>query len=186
MGFFSALTSWLKPAVRIVKNVVNKVDEWLNGRSVSDEYVELNRKIEKQQRELSTRTRVSDSSSPDFLSAIETKAINSKIGDVERKLEQQIQSQNTTNKTLALQTEVMKLSVSAGNFDRYTNNIRLHASNLSIHLQTIRNMKGLTDDVNALRGGLYKAIGTINHMANIINSQDGSAKVNKIEGVDIE
>jgi len=188
MAFLATVGGWLKDAVRVVRRVADEVDEWLNGPSISEQYDDLRRKFPEPAAPERSRT----SSSPDFLSAIEAQKVHShlgqldaRLGDLGKQIENHQQSQTLTNKTLVLQTDIMKLSLGAAAFDRYTNNIRLHASNLSIHLQNIRNIKGLTDDVNALRGGLYRAMGTINHMANIINSQ-GIGHVKKIEGIDIE
>lgn len=181
MGFLSAIGNWLKPAVKTVRKIAEKVDNWLNGPSISEEYGELTRKfpIQPLNREKNT------AASPDFYSSVQFQEMNSRIGEFEKTLEKQKQNQSIVNKTLALQTDVMRLSICAGAFDRYTNNIKLHASNLSIHLQTIRNVKGLTDDVNSLRSGTYATIRTINHMANLINSS-GIGKVNKIENIDID
>jgi hypothetical protein len=181
MGFFQKIGEWIKPAVRVVRYVVETIDDCFNGPSISEEYGELTRKIlpsDFVDKKPGTKP-------PDFISQIEISKIDNEIGDVRKTMTIQCQEQAVTNKTLAIQTEIMKLALCASAFDRYTNNIRLHASNLSIHLQTIRNVKGLTDDVNSLRFGLKRAIGTINHMANIINGQN-SGKVEKIEGVDID
>ncbi|MEW9572431.1 hypothetical protein ABQJ54_11780 [Rhodanobacter sp. Si-c] len=185
MGFFAELGKWIAPAVRVVRSVVEKVDNWINDSPISSDYAELTRKFE--EREVVKRRR---SASPDFMSAVDAKAVKSQLGAVEKKLEKQSKDQALTNKTLALQTEIMKLAVISTAFDRYSGNIKLHASNLSIHLQTIRNVKGLTDDVNSLRFGLQKAFNKINQMAMAINSSaDGSgrAKINQIdESVDID
>ena len=180
MGFLALVGAWIAPAVRVVRNVVQTIDRWLNGPSLSDEYELFLRKMPTNEVEAKRRSR----KNLDFLSEEDSSLLENKIGDVKKLFNRQSKDQALENKKLRLQTEVMKLAICASVFDRYVQNIKLHASNLSIHLQTIRNVKGLTDDVNSLRFGLKKAISTINHMANIMNSQD--QHVNKIQGVDIE
>jgi hypothetical protein len=185
MGFFSKIAEWIAPAVKAVRKVVEVVDDWVNGTPMSRDYAELTRQFEDRR-----ETKVQKESSIDFMSAIDTKEVESQIGAVEKRLERQSQDQAVTNKILNLQTEVMKLAVVASAFDRYSSNIKLHASNLSIHLQTIRNVKGLTDDVNSLRYGLRKAFNKIDQLTNAQNQQSvsqGRAKITPIgDSVDID
>ncbi len=84
-----------------------------------------------------------------------------------------------------LHRHVVQLESSAQIFERFSNNLKLHASNLNIHLQTIRNITGVIDDVNHLRYGLIQVLQRINHIANVINDHLEYNCIRKIEGVDI-
>ena len=46
---------------------------------------------------------------------------------------------------ITLQIDVMELMISAQTFERFTNNINLHAANLQTHLYTIKNTAGLLE-----------------------------------------
>ncbi len=50
----------------------------------------------------------------------------------------------------------------------------------------MRNINGLTNDVNALRGGLKQLMKTFNHNMNVLGAQSEESKLKKIEGVDID
>lgn len=87
------------------------------------------------------------------------------------------------HRRIQLQIDVMELIVSASTFERFTNNINLHAANLQIHLQTIQNTVGLLDDVNRQRVAIKAVMGTINHMINVLGINED---VRKLEGLDID
>ena len=77
----------------------------------------------------------------------------------------------------------MELVVSSSTFERFSNNINLHAANLQIHLQTIQNTAGLQDDVNRQRVAIKALMKTVNHLVNVLGVGD---KVKKIDGLDID
>lgn len=195
MGFLLTIAGWLKPAARVVKKVVDTVNDWVNSPGIADEYHDHIKKsppINKPYECDAPRNNNGDyGDSPNFWGALNNREsqlsdnLLTKINEMDKKIDQQISSQSVANKQLALQTDFMKLAMSASTFDRYTNNIQLHAANLSIHLQTLRNVKGLTDDVNSLRYGLKRSMGVINHLANIVN-KSGLGNVNKLENIDVE
>ncbi len=87
------------------------------------------------------------------------------------------------HRRIQLQIDIMELIVSASTFERFTNNINLHASNLQIHLHTIQNTSGLLDDVNRQRVAIKALMGTVNHLINVTGFTD---KVRKLEGLDID
>jgi hypothetical protein len=84
---------------------------------------------------------------------------------------------------IQLRMDVMELAVSSFTFERFSNNINLHAANLQIHLQTIQNTEGLLGDVNRQRVAVKALMGTVNHLVNVLGL---GSKVNKIEGLDID
>ena len=103
-----------------------------------------------------------------------------------RKLSRHEQNLETSRKLQAVQTDLVRLRGSAELIDRCMANVRLHASSLQMHHRTMRNVNGLLDDVNRLRGGMYAIIGMFNHNQNILRQATGRTDLPKIEGVDIE
>lgn len=87
------------------------------------------------------------------------------------------------HRRIGLQIDVMELVVSSATFERFTNNICLHAANLQIHLQAIQNFSGLLHDVNNQRVGVKALIGTVNHLVNVLGVED---KVKKISGLHLD
>ncbi|MDP3230727.1 MAG: hypothetical protein Q8N13_22520 [Acidovorax sp.] len=87
------------------------------------------------------------------------------------------------NRNQANELEFVELILGLQSQTRYASNIRLHSANLQIHLQTIRNVTGLLDDVNRQRIALKRLMRTVNHL---INVQGLRNKVEPIEGVDVE
>jgi hypothetical protein len=87
----------------------------------------------------------------------------------------------TQNQSIELEFVALILGMQSQN--RYASNIRLHSANLQIHLQTIRNVTGLLDDVNRQRLALKRLMRTVNHL---INVQGLRSRVEPIEGVDVE
>ena len=79
----------------------------------------------------------------------------------------------------------MHLVLQSSAFERYISNIQIHAANLEIHLHTIRNVTGLVEDVNALRFGLKRTMGTVNHLINILQHA-GLGHADKLAGIDVE
>lgn len=134
MGILALIGAWISPAVRVVRKIVQTVDNWLNGPSLSDEYEAFLRTMPTVQVEAHRRTQ----KKLDFLSEEDGEVLENKIGDIKKLFNRHSKDQTLENKKLRLQTEVMKLAICASVFDRYAHNIKLHASNLSIHLQTIR------------------------------------------------
>lgn len=84
---------------------------------------------------------------------------------------------------IQFQIDVMELLVSSFTFERFSNNINLHAASLQLHLQTIQNTEGLLGDVNRQRVAVKALMGTVNHLVNVLGLGN---KVNKIEGLDID
>ena len=87
---------------------------------------------------------------------------------------------------MAIQNEFSRLRNSAELIDRGMANVKIHASSLSTHFQNMRNINGLTEDVNALRGGLKHIMRTFNHNMNVLGANSEPTQLRKIEGVDVE
>lgn len=87
---------------------------------------------------------------------------------------------------MAVQTEFSRLRNSAELIDRSMANVKIHASSLLTHYQNMRNINGLTDDVNALRGGLKHIMRTFNHNINVLSENSDRTQLKKIEGVDVD
>ena len=109
--------------------------------------------------------------------------IHSSIDDSRRKLESVSRDNELEHKRIQLQIDIMELVVSSSTFERFTNNINIHASNLQIHLQNIHNDSGMLDQLNRHRWALKALMGTVNHL---INTTGQTGNVKKLEGIDID
>jgi hypothetical protein len=104
------------------------------------------------------------------------------INENKKTLQTVRQCNEVDHNRIGLQIDVMELIVSAQTFERFTNNISLHAANLQIHLRTIQNMVGVLDAVNRQRTGVKALMKTVNHLINVLGVED---KVDRIDGVDV-
>lgn len=84
---------------------------------------------------------------------------------------------------IQFQIDALELVIFASTFERFSNNINLHAANLQTHLQVIQNTEGLLGDMNRQRVAVKALMGTVNHLVNVLGL---GSKVNKIEGLDID
>jgi len=105
----------------------------------------------------------------------EIEELHSSINENKKKLSTIKNENELEHRRIQLQIDIMELIVSAATFERFANNINLHASNLNIHLQTIQNTAGLLDSVNRQRVAIKALMGTINHLINVTGS-DGVVK----------
>lgn len=189
-GLLAKIGTWvatnLPTVVKIVKKtaeVVHKaasiVDTLLEGRKILDE--DRNRPV--------TGGRTSPSiERPDVMTRssktkdTELLELQQRIDESKSKLVFVEEENEQDHKRIQLQIDLMELVVSSATFERFANNINLHAASLQIHLQTIQNTAGLLDDVNRQRVAVKALMGTVNHMINVLGITD---KVQKIEGLDI-
>lgn len=184
MGFWSSVWEGVKQFGGAVKRVAQKAWEFASGPSAKSAYDELERVLEKHE---NRRTHTSESDdNPDFFGGLTVRGVGKKLDDYERKLAVQSNELVYARKFMAIQTEFSRLRASAELIDRSMANIKIHASSLSTHYQNMRNINGLTDDVNALRGGLKQLIRTFNHNMNVLGAQTEASSLKKIEGVDID
>jgi len=105
-----------------------------------------------------------------------------RVDESKKRLAAVEQDNETDHRRISLQIDVMELMISAQTFERFTNNINLHAANLQTHLYTIKNTAGLLDDVNRQRVAVKALMQTVNHMINVLRIE---AVVPKIAGIDI-
>lgn len=191
MGILANISVWvvtnLPTVVKVVKKVaglVHKtaevVDALLEGRKAIADHGEAETQQPKQRKQRAER--------PDILSdrtetPNEISALVQSIDENKKSLQTVSQKNEVQHSRIQLQIDVMELIVSSQTFERFTNNISLHAANLQIHLQTIQNTVGLLDDVNRQRVGIKALMRTVNHLVNVLGVGD---KVDKIEGIDVD
>lgn len=187
MGFWSTIGGWISTAARVVTKVVKGVNEFLDGASVSDGYRDVIRVMDAPVQRPSASMALDRSLMTAAMQQTRRQADDAlrQAEDALRQVEEHRQQQAEVQQRLVVRGQVMELALQASAFDRYANNIQLHAAGLGIHLQNIRNISGLLEDVNALRFGLKRTMGTVNHLANIINHA-GIGRVEKLAGIDVE
>lgn len=190
MGILSSIGAWVatnlptvtkfvKKAAEVVHKTASIVDALLEGRTI---LVDDDEKLQS-----SERTR-NQNSRPDVMGerqshSTEMAELQLSIDESKKKLITIEETNDMGHRRIQLQIDVMELVVSSSTFERFTNNINLHAANLQIHLQTIQNTAGLLDDVNRQRVAIKALMGTVNHLVNVMNVGD---KVKKLEGLDID
>ncbi|WP_404361071.1 hypothetical protein [Methylotuvimicrobium sp. KM1] len=184
MGWWSGVWEGVKRFGSTVAKIAHKAWEFATGPSAKSAYDDLEKVLEKYNK---VKTHVSGSDdTPDFFGGLSVGQVDKKLDDYERKLATQQNELTHARKYMAVQTEFSRLRVSAELIDRSMANIKIHASSLSTHFQNIRNINGLNDDVNALRGGLKLLMKTFNHNMNVLGAQSEDSKLIKIEGVDVD
>ncbi len=99
-----------------------------------------------------------------------------------RKMLTKVENHNhNEHRRIQLQIDIVELIVSAQTFERFTNNINLHAANLQIHLQSIRNTAGILDGVNRQRVAIKELLRKVNHLMNVVGEED-----QKISRIDVD
>ena len=184
MGFWSSVWEGVKTFGGAVARVAKTAWDVATGKTAKSTYDELEKIIDRHESRRSREVQVVQS--PNFLSRASETAINSKLSDHEEKIELLNKEVKYTKTFMAVQNEFSRLRNSAELIDRSMANIKIHASSLSTHFQNMRNINGLTNDVNALRSGLKQIMRTFNHNMNVLGANDGSVPLKKIEGVDVE
>ncbi len=190
MGILSSIGGWVSSAITVAKNIVKGAEYVLStAASVVDALLQGRKIIYENDTPQSPPTETSKTNErPDImggenLNKSDIAELLSDIDDNRKKLSS-IQNKNELeHRQIQLQIDIMELIVSASTFERFTNNINLHASNLNIHLQTIQNTAGLLDCVNRQRVAIKALMGTVNHLINVTGT-DGT--VRKLEGLDID
>ena len=184
MGFWSGLWDGVKAFGGLVAKVVKKTYEVLTNDKTVEVYDKLEAMIEKNNNRSTSHRDNRALANPDFFQAVSTTSIDNKIAEQNKLIARHKEEQRVSQKTTALQIELMRLRGSAELIDRSIKNVKMHASSLSVHYQNMRNINGLVDDVNTLRYGLKAVISTMNHNANILSNEGQSLR--RIEGVDID
>lgn len=184
MGWWAGIWEGVKRFGGAVATIARKAWEFATGPSAKGAYDELEGILSKYN---NVRSQLAGSDdAPDFFDGLSVGHVSKKLDDYERKLAIQENQLEQARKYMAVQTEFSRLRGSAELIDRSMANIKIHASSLSTHYQNMRNINGLVDDVNALRGGLKVVMKTFNHNMNILGAQSADSTLTKIEGVDID
>lgn len=186
MGILSSIGSWVSSAISVARNVVKAADVVLSTAADVVDALLQGRVIINPSESSTEKTKTMDR--PDIMGSRhsninEIEELHSSIDENKKKLSTIKNENELEHRKIQLQIDIMELIVSASTFERFANNINLHASNLNIHLQTIQNTAGLLDSVNRQRVAIKALMGTINHLINITGS-DGVVK--KLEGIDID
>ena len=184
MGFWSGVWEGVKKFGGAVARVAKTAWDIANGPSAKSTYDDLEKIIDKYDSRRSREVQVIDS--PNFLSKSAGNALTEKINEHEDKIEILNNELVYARKFMAIQNEFSRLRNSAELIDRGMANVKIHASSLSTHFQNMRNINGLTEDVNALRGGLKHIMRTFNHNMNDLGANSEPTQLRKIEGVDVE
>jgi hypothetical protein len=190
MGILSSIGGWVSGAISVARNIVkgaenvlskaaSVVDALLQGREIFNES-DMPKYPPTERRNTNERPDIMGSGNSNKSDIAE---LLSDIDDNRKKLSSIQDKNELEHRQIQLQIDIMELIVSASTFERFTNNINLHASNLNIHLQTIQNTAGLLDSVNRQRVAIKALMGTVNHLINVTGS-DGT--VRKLEGLDID
>jgi len=169
----------VKKAAELVHNAASAVDALLEGKKIISE------PIKKLQQKVPPLTRIDILEQGDrpAQQASELTEIQASLDENKKRLSAINENNEIEHRRIQLQIDVMELIVSASTFERFTNNINLHAANLQIHMQTIQNTVGLLDAVNRQRVAIKAVMGTINRMINVLGIKDD---VRKLEGLDID
>ncbi len=184
MGWWAGVWEGVKRFGGAVAKVAHKAWELATGPSAKSAYDDLEKVLDKYDK---VRQRISDpNETPDFFGGLSVGQVGKKLDDYERKLVAQQNELTHARRYMAAQAEFSRLRGSAELIDRSMANIKIHASSLSTHYQNMRNINGLTNDVNALRGGIKLIMKTFNHNMNILGAQSDESKLKKIEGVDVD
>jgi len=140
MGFWSSVTSFVESAKRIVKRVVTKVYEVVLGEKVTERYDRLGDIIENVLPLINSQNK---GKAPDFYTEFNSTEIEKKISEQNQKLMAQSYELRESRRMIALQVDLARLRSSAELIDRSMENIKIHASSLSVHYQNMRNINGL-------------------------------------------
>lgn len=188
MGLLSSIKIWVGGAISVAKTVVSAAAIFVSkAATVVDALLEGKSIIESKESS-SADNRDCNIERPDIMGRSgsrnsEIAELQSTIDESRKKLISVKEDNELEHRRIQLQIDIMELIVSASTFERFTNNINLHASNLQIHLHTIQNTSGLLDDVNRQRVAIKALMGTVNHLINVTGSTE---KVRKLEGLDID
>jgi hypothetical protein len=184
MGFWSGIWEGVKKFGGVVSRVAKAAWDIANGPSAKSAYEELERTINRH--ETARRRELAIPESPDFLARTTSTATASRLREHEEKIEVISTELEYVKKFMAIQNEFSRLRSSAELIDRGMANIKIHASSLSVHYKTMRNINGLTNDVNTLRNGIKQIMRTFNYNMNVLGANAEESQLKKIEGVDIE
>lgn len=189
MGFLANVSMWVAENLPTFLKVTKSVAKFVHSAAEAGEALLDGRKIVGSDAPQPRRKPKADASDdrPDFVSGRKTQAdpvadLVTRVDESKKHLVTLEQDNEIDHRRISLQIDVMELMISAQTFERFTNNINLHAANLQTHLYTIKNTAGLLDDVNRQRVAVGALMKTVNHMINVLGI---GRDVEKISGIDI-
>ncbi|MEJ5152549.1 hypothetical protein [Comamonas sp. MYb396] len=109
--------------------------------------------------------------------------LENKVNQLEHALTQTQHRHHEIQHNSYIRAELLEIVMRMQALARYSSNISIHMANLEIHLQTIRNVSGLLNDVNRQRTAVKVVMRTLNHMINVLGVD---SKVPRIQGIDID
>ena len=192
MGLLSKIGSWVSTNLPIVTKVVKKAAEVVHkAASVVESLLEGRDILNDDDKNKAPHDRKGGNTKrPDVMGGDSSWEQSTYLNDLNKSINENkqklmaVQDKNEIeHRRIQIQIDIMELVVSASTFERFTNNINLHAANLQIHLQTIQNTAGLLDSVNRQRVAIKALMKTVNHMINVLNVNN---KVEPIAGIDID
>lgn len=183
MGFLSTIGGWIGTAARVVSKVVSGVQDLLDGPSVREEYEKVRRGLDVFVPAPERSPLAIDHGL--MMGVAAARQAQQRADAALEQVQAQRREQAVAAQHLVLRGRMMDLALQASAFDRYVSNIQIHAANLEIHLHTLRNVTGLVEDVNALRFGLKRTMGTVNHLINLLQNA-GLGHADKLAGIDVE
>ncbi len=189
MAFLAKVGAWVATNLPTFLKMTKGVAKFVHSAAEAAEALLEGRKIvgsDAPSPKKRTRSATSDDR-PNFVSSKKSQTdpvadLVARVDESKKQLATIEQDNEIDHKRIALQIDVMELMISAQTFERFTNNINLHAANLQTHLYTIKNTAGLLDDVNRQRVAVKALMQTVNHMINVLNIEND---VQKISGIDI-
>lgn len=190
MSFLSKIGGWVAENLPTLLKITKGVAKFVHSAAEAGEALLEGRKIVGTEAQKSKQREASsdDNERPDFLA--KGKSESDPVADLVERVDASkkqlaaIEHDNATDhRRISLQIDIMELMISAQTFERFTNNINLHAANLQTHLYTIKNTAGLLNDVNRQRVAVKALMKTVNHMINVLKIEND---VPKISGIDID
>ncbi len=169
---------FVKKAAAFVVTAVGTAEALRRGRKIFDDYFgsdSAQTSLTKQAMKREGRTSSGKS---------EITALVLRIEENKKSLQAIIEENNIQHRSIKLQIEVMELIVSSQTFERFANNIKIHASNLEIHFQALMNTQGITRDIGHYRYAIKALMQTVNNMIRVQRLQKDGVKM--ISGVDVE
>lgn len=188
MSILANVTGWVNRAIVAAKPLLKKAEKFVSKATVivnalADGRDLLDREENPKEKSSTSNERPNVISDFNDSSCNDLEEIYLSIDESKKKLDVITKNNEQDHKRIQLQIDIMELIVSSSTFERFTNNVSIHASNLQIHLQAIHNTSGIMDQLDRHRRSLKALMGTVNHLINITD-QKGSVK--KLEGIDVD
>jgi hypothetical protein len=111
-----------------------------------------------------------DISRPDILVASEhassrLDALQADLNEQRRSLSKANEDNELQHNRMLLEIEIVELIISAQTFQRFANNLNIHASNLKIHFQSLKNQAEMFDVIRRQNEALAQLKAAVDHLA---------------------